>query len=336
MSENKKEESRCQKFKNCFEFDYLNWKKDVYSKLHIIFNILKVICAIALIFLSRLVAFNAEVSKSISNEFIDNFKTGYFLNFYKCNPNENRIKLDTWQGTIKGCGSEKDGIKKARIPKEDKDCEKDEVILEKIPPQNLFIFKGLTLCGITKENYYDLLFSDAVIDKNEDCPEDFKNCGYIDTLDNKLCLKNDSQCPISYIKIKDVNSPPPEGITHLQSLETEIIKFYFSNDPYEDTNEIPFIQNSFKIADSKICALRNLYRSNINLFILEALQNKLSSNCLLADYSQNITEDTIRYHELNTINQYELYNENGIIDIITNNNLNDYGFIVEKYKEKML
>ena len=314
----------------------LNWKKNVYSKLQIIMNILKIICLIPILILSKTISFDSEITNPISNEFLDNFQTGYILDFYKCNSNENRIKLGTWQGTVKGCGSEKNGIKKARIPKENKDCKKDEITIEKIPPQNIFVFKGLTICGITKEKYYDLLFNDSVIEKNQDCPEGFKNCGYIDTMKNKLCLKKDSQCPISYIKIKDVNSPPPDNITNLKVIENENIKFYYSNDPYEDTPEVPYIQNSFKIADSIICSLPNLYYSNLDLFILDAFKKGLSPDCMLKDYSQNITIDNLRYHKLNTINQYELYKENGIIDIITNNNLNDFGFNVEKYKENNL
>ena len=56
-------------------------------------------------------------------------------------------------------------------------------------------------------------------------PCGFKNCGYIDTIKNKLCLKNDSQCPISYIKIRDVNSPPPDNITKLKEIKSEKLNF---------------------------------------------------------------------------------------------------------------
>ena len=314
-------------------FEFLNWNKNVYSKLHIILNILKVLCIFPILILSRTISFDSEISNQISNEFLENFESGYLLELHKCNSNENRIKFGKWQGTIKGCGTENNGIKKARIPKENKDCKKDEVIIEKIPPQDIFVFKGLTICGKTKGKYYNLLFSNSVIEENKDCPEGLKNCGYIDTIKNKLCLKKDSECPISYIKIKDINSPPPDNITHLKVIENEKIKFYYSNNPYDDTHEVPYIQNAFKIADSKICALPNLYYSNLDLFLLDAFKKGLSSDCILKNYSPNITIDKLRYHELNSINQYDLFKENGIIDIITRNNLNDFGFNVEKYKE---
>ena len=313
----------------------LNWQKNIYNKLHWINNILKITISIFIFIFSDKSGIDADVSRSISNEFIDNFATGYFIEFYKCNSNENRIKFDTWQGTIKGCLKITKDKKEISIPVNGI-CGEGEKVIEKIPPQNIYNFKGLSLCGKTKENYYDLLFSDLVIGESEECPEGFKNCGYIDTIKNKLCLKNVSQCPISYIKIKDVNSPPPENISKLKEIGNDKIKLYYSNDPYSDTPEIPYIQASFKIADTEICSLPNLYHSNIDLFVLDALKKNYSSDCLLHDYSQAITIDYIRYHEINSINQFELYKENGIIDKIIDNNLTNYGFNIEKYKENTL
>ena len=116
------------------------------------------------------------------------------------------------------------------------------MIIYIIPPQNIDIFNGLSLCGKTLYlktfynndyddkvyfQYYDLLFSDSVVGENEKCPEGTKNCGYIDTVKNKLCLKNTSTCPISFIEIRDINSPPPSGITNLNVIQGDTIKLYF-------------------------------------------------------------------------------------------------------------
>ena len=148
-SQNTNREIKCSEY---FQVECLNWKKNIYSKIHIIFNTLKVLFLFPILIFSRIISFDSEISNQISNEFLENFLTGYILDFYKCNSNENRIKFGTWQGTIKGCGKENNGIKKARIPKENKDCKKDEIIIEKIPPQNIFVFKNLTICGKTKKN----------------------------------------------------------------------------------------------------------------------------------------------------------------------------------------
>ena len=52
-----------------------------------------------------------------------------------------------------------------------------------------------------------------------------------------------------------------------------------------------------------------------------------SSDCKIKDNNQSVELDiNARYHKVSEINQYELYKENGIIDTIINNKLNDYGF----------
>ena len=192
-----------------------------------IFNSINLIACGICIFYTFQIKTNSEVAGQISSEFIDNFESGYYLNFFKCTSNENQIIFDRWQGTIKGCGFTKNNIKQVRVPKKDENCNEDEVTLEKIPPQPITIFQGLSVCGKTKRKYYELLFSDSVVEENEECPNGYKNCGYIDTVKNKLCLKNDDQCPVSYIKITDINQQPPDGVTNLKNLTSDKIKFFF-------------------------------------------------------------------------------------------------------------
>jgi hypothetical protein len=317
-------------------FKFIDFGKSIYIRLYSIFDALIIILSFLIFYYSLKIDFDSEISKSISYEFIENFQTGYYLDFKICTPNENRIKLDTWKGTLKGCGKIKDNKSSVRILSDNDNCYKDEIVLEKIPPQNIYSFKGLTLCGKTKGNYYDLLFSNSVVGEKEDCPKGKKNCGYIDTVKNKLCLDKESQCPVSFIQIKDIESNPPENITNLKVIKTEKIAFFYSNEPYANSSEIPYIQNAFKIADSEICTLPNLYHSNVDLYRLDANSNKFSSNCNFKSYPQQVPVDHIRYHEINTINQYELYSENKILDKIIANHLNLYGYNIEKYKENAL
>ena len=293
--------------------------------------------SLTILIFSQKMSFDADITKSISQEFLDNFKTWYFLYFGKCNPNDKKIKLDAWQGTVNGCAKGKDDKYNVRILDKGETCKSSEITIDEIPSQNIFYFKGLSICGKTQnDEYFDLLFSTSIVPENENCPEGTKNCGYIDTIKNKLCLKNDSECPVSYIQIRDINSPPPPGITNLKVISSDKIKFYYSNNPYANSSEIPYIQNAFRIADTEICAVPCLYHSNIDLYTLDALKKDFSTNCILNDYSQNVTIDTLRYHELSSVNQYELYEENGIIDLIKSRNLTNYGFNIGKYKENTL
>ncbi len=303
-----------------------------------IINLLNICLSITIITLSQLNKYNSEVSSAISKELQENFESEYFFSFSTCNENENRKEFGVWKGTVRGCGKNENNIADAKILDEKKNqCAKDEIFLDSIPEQKIFKFKNMTICAKTKKKYYDLLNSDAVVESNENCPEGKKNCGYIDTVNNKLCFDNNSDCPINYIQIKDNGSDPPKNVDNLNTIKGDKISIYYSNNPYPDSSQIPYIANTFKIADSEICALPNLYHSKIDFNNLEAIKKQYSKDCVLKGYSQEVTFDkTDRYHAINTINQYELYEENGIIDKIIKSNLTKYGFNIEKYRDNEL
>ena len=302
-------------------------------KLITIFNTINLVITLICLILTYNIEINSEVATIISEEFKENFEGGYYLNFFNCTSNENRVSFDKWKGTIRGCATNKNNVKRVRVPKKDEFCDPlTEVTLDGIPAQHINKFKGIILCGKTKKHYKDLLFSDQVVGEDEECPEGRKNCGYIDTVNNKLCLKKDEECPVSYIQIKDLNAEPPSGVMNLQNITSDKIRFFFSNNPYPNSGEIPHIQYKFKIDDIQNCALESLYNSKVDLFVLDALKNNYSDNCILKEYSQQVILDgNNRYHKLNEIDQYDLYYENEIIDKIIKHNLTHYGF-----KEKQL
>lgn len=292
-----------------------------------IFNIIFCLISVIIFILNFcLIDYDEEVSNSISLELLENFESGYFMEFHECSSytNEIPIQFDSWQGTKRGCGTIKNDKKEANILEDGNSCKDDEELLEKIPPRKIYFYKGIKLCGKTKGKYYDLLLSDSVVGVNEECPKGTKNCGYIDSVKNKLCLDINSDCPISYIKIAE---KPPEGISNLKVIKGDNINFYYSNEPYSNKSEIPYIQNKFKIADSKICSLPNLYYSNIDLFVLDAFDKISSTDCSI---------DTERYHALDEIDNYKLYDENGIINKIKLHNLTDYGYNINIYINHLL
>ena len=117
------------------------------------------------------------------------------------------------------------------------------------------------------------------------------------------------------------------------------INIYYSNNPYypNSSSYPPIILDSFKIADSKICSLPHLYNSALTPFSLEAINKNYSRNCKLNNYPQDAEEDhLIRYHKLDSVDNYELYEENKILDKIRNYNLIKYGYNITKYKQHLL
>ena len=312
-----------------------------------IIQIISIALCIAILIISRKIDDDNELSMSLSEEFIINFQEGFYTSFKSCNSPYNSTNLQniltlnhlsfgSWQGTRRGCGYTKNNKKKVRRLKDGEKCGDNEEFLDKIPQQEIYSYKGISLCGTTKGNYYKLLQDGSIIKKSENCPEGKKSCGYIDTIQNKLCINNDEECPVNYIKISDKE---PEGIENLKeiSFDNTNMKFYYSNNPYEKTCETPYIQYTFKIADSFICTLPNLYYSSITLYELDAFKEESSTNCVSEDYSQDIPkEKSLRYHSLDRINNYKLYEENKIIDKIQNSKLIDYGYNVNNYKDHML
>lgn len=327
------------------EFNHL--KCDTDHPLDIALFILQLISfglSLTISIFSSHITFDGEISRSISEDLIENFNTGYYTSFAKISSseniytskileetNDNKVIFGIWEGTKKGCGKDN----KAKVLKEGGNCDKNEEFLNDIPKQYITKYKGISLVGISKNSYYDLLYDGSIIKKNEECPAGKINVGYIDTLNNKLCLDNDAIRPISYVSISSI---APTGISNINTITGTDINFYYSSDPYPNSNEIPKIVNSFKIADSEVmCTLPNLYSFNYNFHPLDAYKKDYADKCvLLYDYNQDYTKDSKIYHSLDTIEMYTLFQENGIIDRISNSKIKDYGFDVEVYKNRNL
>ena len=286
----------------CFRCAHIQFCKGcglILTVLHAISMILSV----AIIWLSRNITFDGEISRSISEEFIDNFNTGYYTAFAKISSNsvykselldeinDNKICFCYWEGTKRGCGKDN----QAKVLKEGKKCDKDYVTLNEIPRQPITKYKGISLTGISKASYYDLLYDGSIVKESEPCPSGKINVGYIDTKKNKLCLDETSSRPISYVSIS-ISSNEPSGISNLNTITGTDINFYYSNNPYPNSNEIPYILNTFKIADyNSICALPNLYSFDYNFHPLDAYKKDYADKCvLLYDYEQKYTMDPLK------------------------------------------
>ena len=315
----------------------------------LIFELFAMIPSGFVIYFTCKIYYDGEIARAISKDLFDNLNTGFFGNFSNCNSNNkmnslfdinnnesNEIPLSfgEWQGTVKAC---KNINNKVHILDPGKSCGEDEKLIDGIPAQKLHRYKGLRLCALNEDSlsYYDLLkIEGAIIKQFDKCPEKKKSCGYVDTLKNKLCIDEKDNCPINYIRVS--KEGPIEPINDLKVINSSKIKFFYSNNPYKNSSKIPYIVNSFKIADSSICVLPNLFYSEIILNDLEASKKNYSSNCVLKDFSQRQTVDLMRYHKLDYIDNYELYEENGIVDKIKRKELDQLGFDLERYKNHSL
>ena len=335
-----------EEFDKIKEIFKIKQRKIITSILSIICCIISCICSIIVIFINNYVKnikYDSEISGAISNMLLENFETGYYTNFRKCSSSYNNydtlrllkeslLSFGRWEGTIKGCGN-KDTLSVKKLEKET--CDSNEEILQSISARNIYSYKGITICAETKEEYLDLLLKGSIIKSNVECMKGKKNCGYIDTLNNILCINIDEECPINFIEFSD---EPPKNVSNLNEIKGNGINFYFSNNPYPNSNKIPKIISSFRIGDSYLCSIPSLYKPNIDLFELEVFKNGKdhSIECILSDFLQRTVRDTQRYEKFDEIDNYMLYEENQIINAIQNSNLINYGFNINNYKNNIL
>ena len=318
---------------------------------NVIYGLLKFLLFISTIFvwiLSDKIYYDSEVSSAIAKEFKENFYSEPITEFHQENyfdKEENKIRnlketfglsyveFGIWKGIVKGCGkTNKDNNQTSIRIYDDKNPCKDEVSLTEIDEVKIRNYSGIILSKSTLlKSYYQLLFDDnSIIFENEECPKDRKSCGYIDTFKNKLCIDLTENSPINYIYINDT---PPENVSITKTIHGKNNKkMYISNEPYTNGSKIPTIIGNFKIADSKICTIPNLYYSSYALYPLDANYKQYSNNCLLKNYAQeNNFDNPYRYHQLDEIAMYDLYKDNKIIESIENSILVNYGYNISKY-----
>lgn len=319
-------------------------------------EIISLIFSAIIINLSNDIDVDTNVSIDISEDLLSNFNTGYFTKFEKNTKllnkknksnllgnakfKETNIIYGKWQGTVKGCGN-KTSLKVIKKINQEDSCDDDLETLDGISPIEINSFNGISIKGVDSGKYSELLFDGSIITKNETCPEGKKNCGYIDTLFNILCLDNKDDCPISFFLISKTK---PDNVANLKEINgTQGYNLYYSNNPYGDSTTIPFIINSFTISENeqRICSIPGLYYTDLALFDLDALNNNkyYKNNCLLkGDFSQKhiYEDDKIYFEQVGETDNYKLYEENGIIESIEKKNLTYYGYKTDMYKNKNL
>ena len=174
-----------------------------------------------------------DFENSIAYE-IDQFINGKLIYSFipktKCDKNEEALKLGKWQGIKAGCFCPIIGFQKGKCTRRQKNKFYCRDIPE-VPSKYYENFGSQKICvKRTKETYKDFLLKKQIIENNEKCPEGYKCCGIVDTLNRRLCMKLNEQCPIT---INDINSS--------------------GKNETENENDNSQILSVFKITESKPC-----------------------------------------------------------------------------------
>ena len=160
------------------------------------------LCISNLIFSFNYIKYNFENNPIISE--IENNLNGNLLNsieFRKsCRGDEEELILGMWDGTIEGCECDGNILKEKCLEEQiERGCKS----LYPNAPIDYIVFNSANICVKKLElNYRELLESNQVISKEENCSINFTSCGIIDTFGRKLCIKKGESCPINIINFE--------------------------------------------------------------------------------------------------------------------------------------
>ena len=151
---------------------------------------------------------------------------------------------------------------------------------------NLYIWKGNEFCIKTFHlSYLDLL--NHIIDKDNKCKIGFKNCGFIDTLQNKLCLKENLNCPINNIEFSNSKIPSNDKLKYNTLILKNNKYLHFTN---EDINNN--IITSLTFSKEKNETKNHFDKKRYNLLDKELKKNLLQDNMLYIS-DKNFTNENI-------------------------------------------
>ena len=152
-------------------------------------------------------------------------------------------------------------------------------------------------CYQKKKSYKELLYNNQIIKKNEECPLGYKNCGIIDTLEQKLCMPQGEECPLYDLGLAEDNNVDPNFYIYIDSA-----KVYYNKNTYDDINKKIIGKIIFSEKEPCYKIEEKLWRS----FIEEEVE-KSHLECELEILGRKTDE---RYQKKGYISYFDFYNGN--------------------------
>ena len=260
--------------------DFFGWS---FCILHLGFSIVTKIMAI--------IAQNKDPF-SILPEGFQNMNQVPIVNF---NNTKETFIIDIYKGTIKGyeknhniyrgdCGSKKK-------------CDK---YYAATPPVNITKWKGIEFTSSLDPYYSYSNLLKLSVTSNEKCPSNKKQCGILDTMNNKMCIDKKKECPINLIIRTYTPEPPSEYPYNFRNITfSDGTYFFFTNEAIDK----PIIAN-LKISDEDVCINPNEYSSHYIPYPLDYYAY-YGCNTII-----NSTQYNLNYKYLDSMNKFSLYEDN--------------------------
>lgn len=234
-----------------------------------------------------------EVEKNLNSKLIYSFKSKPLCDF-----DEEKLILGSWDGTKIGC------FCFGTIFDYECSAELIEQGCKTIPAHNKINYTMINskyIC-IKKSpfTYRDLFKTGHIVDKNYDCPNNYKYCGIVDILGRKLCVNNYDPCPINKSTIDNFDSG--ENIFDIKNILIEIFNENSFNDEEDE------ILSIFQL-NQKIPCINPLEKYWDYHYILEKESQKCET-----EINNQIFDNRYEILTKYTTKKYDLYLENSIID----------------------
>ena len=235
----------------------------------------------------------SEIENNINNKLIYSFRRSIICDF-----DETKLIFGNWDGTEVGCYCE------GMIY--ENECSEDLIKqgCKSIPAHNKVNYSMINsnyICIKSSSATYKhlLLETNQIIEKNQNCPNNYKSCGQIDTLGRKFCVKEEDSCPINRKIIEQ--SDNKEDLENL----FDIGNLGYNNSLNEEEDQILSI---FKINQNLPC-LNPSEKFWDYHYILEPENQRCKTEIKNEVYDK-------RYELLSnfTLSKYQLYKENSIME----------------------
>ena len=211
--------------------------------------------------------------------------------------NSSSLTIDEWKGTVSGSNLDSQ-VKRDVCPGNDDYCEK----IPATPSVNITLWKNKQFKIKVDDSYYSYgnLFNNSV-PSNEECPSDKKQCGILDTMNNKMCIDKDKECPINMIIHS--NTRPTEYHYKFNNISLNDESYlFFTNEAIDN-----YIVAHFKISDKEVCLDPNEFNSDAQHYPLDYYEYYgCKTEIKGVKYNSN-------YHYLDTMNKFTFLEENGVI-----------------------
>ena len=247
---------------------------------------------------------NDSIIKTIDDQLNSQFIYEFSAKTY-CSSWEEKLNLGTWDGSLSKCNCGGNIVERECMDNET-NC-KDTKGLE---PKSYTVFNGNEICVSRKgDKYKDLIKSGKIINNNQTCSETDKSCGIVDTLDRKLCVDKNQDCPINIHNINKIQE-----------------KLFISNNKLDNNNKMYLSEENdeekiislIKLSDGYPC----LRIEEKNWKAYHPDEKVKSQTC--SEINGQTTDNRYTKFDNYQTRKIQLYQDNKLDDYITEEMRNDY------------